>query len=233
MRELVRRILESEYTVVTANDGSHLLEMVREGTIRLIILDIGLPGEDGIAIAKSIRGISHIPVVFLSGLTSAEFVVTGLNVGGDDYVTKPFEPSVLLARIRNAMRHTSEVPAAAAPPVIEELRLGPCLLDMRRRTLAHNDGRSATLTEMESRILYTLGCSIGLTVSREALSRELYGRDWLPTNRSLDVHLSHIRSKLIEVSGDTLQVTGVRGVGYRMQIVASGEPAPVEAQPPR
>ena len=216
MRTLIRRVLEKDYTVVLAENGSDLCDLVQKNAIHVVVLDIGLPGEDGISIAKRIRATSSIPVIFLSGNTSEETIVAGLNVGADDYVTKPFQPAILLARVRNALRRgggAGDDDAARGG----EVRVGNCVLDSVRRELRSDDARTCDLTETESLLLATLAHAAPKTVSREDLSRSLYGQDWNPLNRSLDVHMSHVRRKLARASSDSVRIYCIRGVGYYLQ----------------
>lgn len=219
VRALIRRVLEKEYTVVLVQDGNDLCDLVQKGAVHLIVLDIGLPGEDGITIAKRIRSMSAVPVLFVSGNTAEETIITGLNVGGDDYVTKPFSPAILLARVRNALRRAAK-PATVTDMSAGELPLGSCVLDSAHRQLRGAQGQLSALTETESVLLATLAKTAPDTVSREDLSRALYGQDWNPLNRSLDVHLSHVRRKLALVAGDAVKINCIRGVGYCLKLEA-------------
>ena len=212
--KLLRFLLEKEYEVIMAGGGAQLRRMVDEGAVDVIVLDIGLPDEDGISIAQKIRTTSSIPLVFLSSYSSEEMIVKGLNIGGDDYVTKPFQPEVLLARVRNALRRAEQQPAQ---PLLN-MQLGEVTFEVRDQRLTHADGRNVKLTEMEALILSTLAHAEGQTLSREDLFRRIYGRDWDLLNRGLEVHLSHLRRKLTEVSGIENTIVGLRGVGYRLNL---------------
>jgi len=215
LRKLLRFLLEKEYDVVMAGNGTQLRKMVDEGAVDVIVLDIGLPDEDGIAIAQEIRATSGIPLIFLSGYSSEEMIIKGLNIGGDDYVTKPFQPEVLLARVRNALRRGGE--REEAQPLLT-IQLGEVAFDVRDQRLTHVDGRSVKLTEMEALILLALVQAENQMLSREELFRRIYGRDWDLLNRGLEVHLSHLRRKLTEVSGVENTIAGLRGVGYRLNL---------------
>ena len=211
---LLRLLLEKEYEVVMASGGAELRRMVDESAVDVIVLDIGLPDEDGISIAQKIRATSSIPLVFLSGYSSEEMIVKGLNIGGDDYVTKPFQPEVLLARVRNALRRAQQQPAQ---PLLN-IQFGEVIFEVREQRLTHADGRGAKLTEMESLVLSSLAQAESQTLSREEMFRRIYGRDWDSLNRGLEVHLSHLRGKLAEVSGIENPIVGLRGVGYRLNL---------------
>ena len=217
MRTFVSRALEKEYTVVFASNGSDLRDLIWKGAVHVVVLDIGLPDEDGISIAKDIRTMSQIPIVFLSGNSSAEMIVKGLNIGGDDYLTKPVSSPVLLARVANALRRAASL-EQSPEGVVKELRIGAASLDARRRVLKHPDRRFATLTDLECRLLAALAQRVEQVVSREDLTRRIYGQDWNPASRSIDVHLTHLRKKLKEVGGANHTITSIRGVGFRLDI---------------
>ena len=211
--KLLRFILHKEYEVILAGNGKRLCQLVDEAAVDVIVLDIGLPDEDGISIAQKIRITSNIPLVFLSGYQSEEMIVKGLNVGGDDYVTKPFQPEVLLARVRNALRRAAGKPAVSP---LRVLQLEDVKFEIIEQRLTNSNGHIVHLTEMEAMILCTLAQAENQTLSREELFRRVYGRDWDSLNRGLEVHLSHLRRKLSEVSGIEHPIVGLRGVGYRL-----------------
>jgi len=219
--KLLRFLLEKEFEVVMASGGEHLRRLVDESAVDVIVLDIGLPDEDGISIAQRIRTTSSIPLVFLSGYSSEEMIIKGLNIGGDDYVTKPFQPEVLLARVRNALRRGGE-PSRVQPQL--SIQLGGILFEVRDQRLTNADGRSVRLTEMEAMILCTLAQADDQTLTREELFRRIYGRDWDLLNRGLEVHMSHLRGKLTEVSGIENPIVGLRGVGYRLSLEKADPP---------
>ena len=213
--KLLRFILQKEYEVTVATNGAHLRRIVDEGAVDVIVLDIGLPDEDGISIAQKIRTTSTIPLVFLSGYLSEEMIVKGLNIGADDYVTKPFQPEVLLARVRSVLRRKAAQPQARSKLIIQ---LEDVKFDVRAQMLTNSQGSTVHLTEMEALILCTLVQAENQTLSREDLFRQVYGRDWDLFHRGLEVHLSHLRGKLTEVSGVENSIVGLRGVGYRLAL---------------
>ncbi len=212
---LLRFLLEKEFQVLTPGNGAQLCRLVDEDAVDAILLDIGLPDEDGIAIAKRIRITSNIPIIFLSGQSSDEMIIKGLNIGGDDYVTKPFQSEVLLARVRSALRHSAEhVPAQ---PLLN-IKLGEVTFEVRDQRLVKLNGQLVKLTEMEALILSTLVQADNQMLSREEMFRRVYGREWDLLNRGLEVHLSHLRRKLTMVSGVENPIVGVRGIGYRLNL---------------
>ena len=214
--KLVRFILQKEFEVTVATNGAHLRQMVDQGALDVIVLDIGLPEEDGISIAQKIRTTSAIPLVFLSGYLSEEMIIKGLNIGADDYVTKPFQPEVLLARVRSALRRGAAQPRSQHPQLI--IQFEDIKFDVRAQLLTNSKGRTVHLTEMEAMVLSTLAQAENQTLSREELFRRVYGRDWDLFNRGLEVHLSHLRRKLTAISGVKNSIVGLRGVGYYLAL---------------
>ena len=215
-RNLLHHGLRGEYDVVFVNSGAELLARLDSDTVDLVVLDIRLPHEDGFSIARQIRRVSEVPVVFLSGLDAEDAVVKGLDIGGDDYVTKPFSTSVLAARIRNLLRREPKPPNPS--PRINEY--GEYRLDPLGKLLVHPDGRTARLTEMEVRILDMLMQATGVPVSRDELYRRIHGRGWDRMSREIDVHISNLRRKLQAEFEINDAVQHIRGIGYRLNPTA-------------
>lgn len=186
-------------------DGLKGLRRALEGRHDLVLLDVMLPGLDGFEVLRQLRRQSAIPVIMLTARTSSSDRVHGLETGADDYLPKPFGPEELVARIRAVLRR-----AAVTPPRPELLDLGELQLDPARREVRHH-GRAVELTALEFDLLETLARAAGRTVSREQLTAALYHRKVVAFDRSLDVHVSHVRKKLGPV-GDRIRT--VRGVGY-------------------
>jgi len=211
---LVRECLKREFVVLDPKTPQELSGLVARGEVDAVLLDIGLPDEDGISIAQRLRYLSDVPIVFLTGFSSEDMIVKGLNIGADDYVTKPFQPEVLLARIRNVLRRRAERPVAGRKPI----SLGGASFDVRNRVVLGRDGRRVTLTEMEAMILLILAESGNAVVSRDSLFRLVHGRKWDQMSREIDVHVSHLRSKLGEVCIADNPLSSVRGVGYCLNL---------------
>lgn len=217
MRMYLQRILAGDFAPVFARDEIDLLDLVERGALELVLLDIGLPGKDGITVAQEIRMASQVPIVFVSGNTAAETIVRGLNIGGDDYLTKPFLPSVLLARVCSVLRRARLAPPPAGTPETVPVRIGESLLDTRRRVLRHPDRGAVTLTDMECRIVALLASRAGEVVSRKDLMLNVCGQEWDPRRRAIDVHVAHLRRKLREVGGPDPGIASVRGIGFRLE----------------
>ncbi len=221
MRTLLLRVLDAEFAVIFFESGKLLQKAIRLGGVDVVLLDIVLPGEDGISIAMGIRARSRIPLVLLSGLSSAETVATGLNIGADDYVTKPFQAEVLRARLRNALRRSK--PASVPLPGTvrashqpRQIRFDGCKVDIWDRTICGNNGRALPLTERELQLLVALSRSSPDPISHESLSRLASGQEWDPDKRAIAVHISHLRFKLAAVGCRKGMLVSKRGVGYSL-----------------
>ena len=220
--ELVSRVLKKDgYRPLVMSGRQELLAAVEGQVVHAVILDLGLPGDDGIGIARDLRRRSEIALLMLTGRGGVEDRVLGLDAGADDYVVKPFEPDELLARLRSALRRRPPRPAQGPA----RLRIGSLECEPRTRVLRTQDGREQNLTERELDLLLLLARSAGQPVTRERLSREALGREWNPQDRSLDVHVAHLRSKLRALAPEESFVSSVRAGGYRLV-------AEVEFSPP-
>jgi two-component system OmpR family response regulator len=216
---LVSRLLSGEgYHPLVVSSRRELLDAIEGGVPDAVILDLGLPKDDGIEIAREIRRRSQIALLMLTARNEVGDRVLGLDSGADDYIVKPFDPEELMARLRSALRRRP--PKAAQGPA--RLRLGSLDCDPRSRLLRAADGREQKLTERELDLLLVLARSAGRAVSRERLSREGLGREWNPLDRSVDVHIAHLRTKMRALAPQETFLASVRTGGY--QLVAPVEP---------
>lgn len=211
-RKLLKYGLGDGHDVRFAQNGAELQVLIDSGEVDVVLLDVQLPREDGFSIARRIRRSSRVPIIFVSGLDEDDAVVKGLNIGGDDYVTKPFSLTVLAARIRNLSRREPE----PRTPAVAPLYLGELGLDLAGKLVAHADGRTAQLTDMEAQVLAMLIQAEGAPVSRDDLFRRIHGREWDRMSREIDVHVSNLRRKLDASFGIKDTVHHVRGIGYRI-----------------
>ncbi len=196
------------FDVETAQDGPGGLARAIEGEHDVIILDVMLPVLDGFEVLRQLRRRSLKPVIMLTARTAQQDRVAGLNTGADDYLHKPFAPEELLARIRAVLRRVQGNPAAMQPAVeAGAVRIDPGTRECRLL------GRLVELTVLEFDILTVLVNGAGRTVSRDELTAALYQRRSTPYERSLDVHISHLRRKL-DAGGRPL-IRTIRGVGYQ------------------
>jgi two-component system response regulator CpxR len=207
--ELLAEYLRREsYEVDVAHDGEAALARLRDPAQRpdLLILDVMMPGRDGLDTLRELRLQHRLPVIMLSARGEPVDRVIGLELGADDYLAKPCLPRELLARVRARLRHSG-------PP--EALTLGPLQLHPgARRALL--DGREVSLTGAEFSLLYALASRAGQVVDKAALTREALGRDLERFDRSIDVHVSRVRKKLLDTSATAPRIESVRGQGYQL-----------------
>ena len=207
---LVTAYLRPEgYEVYTAQDGTTGLQAARAYKPDLIVLDIMLPGMDGVELLTRLRRESDVYVILLTAKTDETDKIVGLSVGADDYVTKPFSPRELVARIKAALRRLQ---SASGPQQGQVLNFKHIRIDTGSRQM-WLDGRPVDLTSTEFDLLKALAEHHGLVLSREQLIEKVWGQDYFGEIRVVDVHLGHIRQKL----GDEDLITTVRGVGYRFE----------------
>jgi DNA-binding response OmpR family regulator len=205
IREMTQLSLERDgFVVDTAADGPAGLEAFRAGSPDLVLLDVMLPGLDGVSVCRAIRESSVVPVVMLTARTDAVDVVLGLEAGADDYVTKPFEPSVLAARLRAVLRRATR----AAPQ--QPLRFGDLEIDPLGMVVTRA-GEELSLTPTEYRLLLMLAENAGVVLGRERLLEEVWGYVWAGDTRLVDMHVRRLRGK---VGHDVIET--VRGAGYKM-----------------
>ncbi len=225
LRELLADYLGKHgFIVDTAADGRALDACLDEGPASLILLDVNLPGEDGFAIARRLRASSTVPILMVTAAEDVIDRVVGLEIGADDYVTKPFDLRELRARIGAILRRAGMsqivLPAdapAVAQPSSEPKRLSPfgrVMLDVDARCLVHIDGKEEPLTAMEFDLLYVFSQNPHRVLSRDRLLNLAHNRDNEPFDRSIDIRITRIRRK-IEVDPAKPQVIKtIRGAGY-------------------
>jgi two-component system, OmpR family, response regulator len=183
----------------------------------LVLLDLGLPGEDGFAIARQLREHWQCGLVIVTGRGDAVDKVVGLEVGADDYVTKPFDLRELLARIKAVLRRTAPPPAALAGGSPQErslLRFAGWRLDVAARRLCHPDGQDVALTSGEFDLLCTFAQHPGRVLSRDFLLEATRGREAAPFDRTIDVQVGRLRKKLEPDAVEPQIIKSVRGAGY-------------------
>ena len=197
-------------TLTSVTSGTQGLREAQQSAYDLIILDVMLPGLSGFEVLRQLRDSgSKTPVLMLTARGDDVDRIVGLEMGADDYLAKPFNPRVLVARITAIFRRTGEEEIDEQ----SELDVGPLRAVLKRRE-AFLNGEALKLTNAEFIVLFTLMRSAGEVVSREALTRAALGRALLPDDRSLDTHISNLRKKLANDSGTDLQIRSVRGSGY-------------------
>ena len=207
--ELTCEFLAAEgYEVEAVHDGTAGLAKAAAGKYDLVVLDIMLPGMNGLDVLRNLRGESSVPVLLLTARGAEIDRIIGLELGSDDYLAKPCNPRELLARIRAVLRRSQSEPRRAT-----KLHVGNIELDPARRTVSRAEV-PVTLTAMEFNILELLLRSAGSVVTREDLAKNVFGREIGLLDRTIDVHVSKIRKKLTEQPGTQDPIKTIRGVGY-------------------
>jgi DNA-binding response OmpR family regulator len=209
------------YDTRVAHDGLTGLELVRETAPDVVVLDLGLPGLDGVEVCRRLRTFSDCYVVMLTARAEEVDTIVGLSVGADDYLTKPFRPRELMARVGALMRRPRvpgpDVPPAQAPEPHgpPPLVVGPLRLDPGAREV-ELDGAPVALTRTEFDVLHTLAARPGLVLTRRAIIDAVWGDGWVGAEHLVDVHVLHVRQKLGDDAARQRFVRTVRGVGYRI-----------------
>jgi Response regulators consisting of a CheY-like receiver domain and a winged-helix DNA-binding domain len=214
IRAIVRGFLEREGLLVAeAADGPTAVEQVRSFAPDIVVLDIMLPGFDGIEALLRIRAFADPLVIFLTARTEEVDRIVGLKVGGDDYLTKPFSPGELVARVEALLRRRRPT----SPPAREgTIRVGDLVVDPARREVTVG-GAPVELTALEFAILEALGRDSGVVLTRQQLLDAAWGIDFMGDEHVLEVHIGNVRRKLGDDSASPRFIETVRGVGYRMR----------------
>ncbi|HWU85309.1 MAG TPA: response regulator transcription factor [Rhodocyclaceae bacterium] len=207
------------FDVHTVHDGQDALERATAEAFDLVILDVMMPGKDGFEVLAQLRRRQLTPVLMLTARGEDADSITGLELGADDYLAKPCNPQVLVARIRAILRRAEPAAAVDAVPALQ-LTVGDLSLNRQRREL-HKDGTPLALTSTEFSVVEVLLRDAGQIVSKEQLSREALGRELGRYDRALDMHISNLRHKLGPLADGGERILTVRGSGYQYVIAAA------------
>jgi DNA-binding response OmpR family regulator len=202
------------YKVLTAYDGIEALRLARESRPDLIVLDLMLPGMDGIQVCRTLREESDIPIIMLTARTTEEDRLTGLDLGADDYVTKPFSPRELAARVRAVLRRIPEEMLMRGP---EEIQCGKLILNFPKYQ-AYLEGSSLNLTTVEFKILGILVREPERVFSRAQLIEKTAGYDFEGFDRTIDVHIHNLRRKLEPDPNHPQYIKTIYGIGYKFSV---------------
>lgn len=215
--ELVKLYLNRDgYRVLTAYDGAEALRLAREGHPDLIILDLMLPGIDGLEVCRTLREESDVPIIMLTAKTTDENKLTGLGLGADDYVTKPFSPRELAARVRTVLRR---LPGERGP---DEIKYGELAVNFRKHEASLSD-KPLNLTEIEFKLLGVFAKEPGRVFTRAQLIEKALGYDFEGFDRTIDVHILNLRRKLEPDPSHPRYIKTVYGAGYKFSGVSNDQ----------
>jgi two-component system OmpR family response regulator len=200
------------FRVSQVHHGDALIQLMERDPADLLLLDLGLPGEDGFSIARRIRGRWQTGIIIVTGRGDAVDKVVGLEVGADDYVTKPFDLRELVARIKAVLRRLLVHPTSSS--MSQALQFAGWRLDIHARSLHDPQGADVALTNGEFELLSTFAQHPGRVLSRDFLLEHTRGREAAPFDRTIDVQVGRLRRKLQAQSGTTEIIKSVRGAGY-------------------
>lgn len=215
LTEMLSELLQTEgYECSAAASGSEGLLKEREEKPDLVILDVMMPGDDGISTLRKLRETSQVAVLMLTAMGEDDDRVLGLEAGADDYLAKPFVARELVLRVQAILRRLTQAKPVEAGSTIQA---GPLTIEPSKER-AQLDGAILPLTGAELRILESLASTPGEIVSREKLTQIALGRELSPYDRALDTHVSHLRNKLGKAGSASIAIRSVRGAGYRLVI---------------
>lgn len=214
IRTLLYRFLsENGYRVTTADNAREARARLEGLVFDLLVLDVMMPGESGISLAKSIRETSSVPILMLTARAEIDDRIAGLQTGADDYLTKPFDPRELLLRISSILRRTALPPPVTADSAPESVKFGPFMFHLQRGELRQEE-EHIRITEREREMLRVLASGMGETLPREALAEH----GTASNERTIDVQINRLRRKIEVDPGNPLYLQTVRGIGYKLVI---------------
>jgi two-component system response regulator VicR len=209
---LAYNLKKANYEVIVARDGHEALEKARREEPDLIVLDLMLPGLDGLEVCRALRRERDVPIIMLTARDSEVDRVVGLELGADDYVVKPFSVRELIARVKNVLRRTAPRPVEGTS---DRLRVGDLDVDATRHE-ARWAGTGLDLTALEFDLLHTLARHAGQVLGREQLLQQVWGYDYYGDLRVVDAAVKRLRAKLRRAAPDVEIIATVRGVGYKL-----------------
>jgi two-component system, OmpR family, response regulator len=222
---LAKYLAKKGMRVATADGGQEMRRVLKTNAIDLIVLDIMMPGEDGLSLCRTLRETTDLPIILLTAMTEETDRVVGLEIGADDYVTKPFNPRELLARIKAVLRRARGVPRQANQPERVRLHFDRWTLDTLRRELVGGDGIAVPLSTTEFRLLTVFLERPQMVLSRDQLLDLTSGRSLEPFERSIDNQVSRLRKKIEADPKNPAIIKTVWGGGYVLAAAVAEAPA--------
>lgn len=211
LENVTRLLRQNDFEIKTASDGAEAVSAVESFSPQLAVLDVGLPDTDGMTLCRELRKKHRFPIIMLTALGESGEKIEGLTAGADDYLTKPFDPGELLARIRAQLRRSQEYAASGG-----KITVGDLVIDVSERTTTVN-GRSVELTNKEFALLAHLAQNVGKVLSREDLFSHSWGFDISFGSNSLDVYVYRLRRKIEASSERPRYVHTIKGYGYKLE----------------
>lgn len=233
LREMIEEYLSAQgFTVIAVENGIAMRNVLAERSVDLALLDVKMPGEDGLSLARYLREHYQMGIIMLTAVTDVVDRIIGLEIGADDYITKPFDPRELLARVKSVLRRTGAVSSSsaaipaqdsqAATPVetkattetADGVRFGCCVLNLQSHRLFAEDGQEVLITNMEFDLLKAFATNPNRVLSRDQLLDMAHNRDWDPFDRSIDIRIARLRRKIEADPARPQTIKTVRGAGY-------------------
>jgi DNA-binding response OmpR family regulator len=205
---------EHGYEVALAENGEAMRRAIAAAVPDVVLLDLNLPGEDGLSLARWLRSAHDVAIIMVTAAGEVVDRVVGLEVGADDYVAKPFDPRELRARVKSVLRRGRAPAAAAAPPASRRVKVGRCSLDLQTHQLFAADGEELPITGMEFDLLRVFVERPNQVLSRDQLLTHTRNREWEPFDRSIDIRIARLRKKIEADPEKPRALKTVRGSGY-------------------
>ena len=217
VRDMIEEYLSKQgFVVCTADGGAAMRQIVSARKVDVVLLDIRMPGEDGLSLARYLREHAQVGIIMVTAAGEVVDRIVGLEMGADDYITKPFNPRELVARIKSVLRRLGTAApqdsagAAAAP----RQRFGQCLLDLEAHKLFTLEGKEIPITAMEFDLLQVFATHPHRVLTRDQLLEMAHNRDWAPFDRSIDIRIARLRRKIETDPAKPQTLKTVRGAGY-------------------
>lgn len=215
IRDVIKAYLENEgYNVMTATDGEVALELFNTWNIHLIILDLMIPKISGEEVCKTIRTTSDVPIIMLTAKADEDNKIEGLNIGADDYVTKPFSPRELVSRVKALLRRSYKEKISLTG--VLSFNDNDLIID-NEKMLVKKNNTDISLTTIEFKILFALASNNSIVLSREQLIDIAFGNDYEGYDRTIDTHIKNLRQKIEDDSKNPRYIITVYGAGYKFE----------------